>query len=153
MAGPVCEATVDLDAGALNDGDHAGLCALIGDYGLVAVMREDGQFYLVMKARDAGRPKNRQDAGPGLEHARVPLKDRAVSLRIVADFRDGRDEIRFFHSAGGAFEPIGPAHRPDYDLIHFAGCRFGLFAYSTRRTGGAAKFDRFRYRVLEDNPG
>ncbi|MFC5528494.1 hypothetical protein [Cohnella yongneupensis] len=51
--GPACEATVTLDASELNDGDYAGLCFLIGTYGLIALTKESRQAYLVVLARDS----------------------------------------------------------------------------------------------------
>ena len=43
--------------------------------------------------------------------------------------------------------PIGPAHKLHFGLDHFVGCRFGLFLYSTKTTGGDARFSDFEYLI------
>ena len=53
--------------------------------------------------------------------------------------------MRFYYRAGEQWEQLGPAHTMRFALDHFTGCRFGLFLYSTRETGGKAAFSRFRY--------
>ena len=66
IGGPVsdhestCAAEVTVDAGDLREGDTAGLCLLIGSYGLIGITRErDGQ-YLMMKAREVGERRGRE---------------------------------------------------------------------------------------------
>lgn len=52
MMGPSCEATVTVEGSALKDGDYAGICALQGCYGLIALTKEAGKYYLVMQAKE-----------------------------------------------------------------------------------------------------
>lgn len=46
---------------------------------------------------------------------------------------------------GGAWKQIGIVQKLYFKMDHFAGCRFGLFAYATKETGGRAGFAGFRY--------
>jgi len=38
-----------VDGSMLSDGDDAGICAHLGRYGMLAVTKENGKYYLVMK--------------------------------------------------------------------------------------------------------
>ena len=56
----------------LNDGDYAGICALQRRYGMIAIAKENGKYYLVMKG-SAGKANNTMgqicDKKPGKEYA------------------------------------------------------------------------------------
>ena len=52
----------------------------------------------------------------------------------------------FYLKDGEKWTKVGAAHRLFFKLDHFTGCRFGLFVYSTRQTGGKAVFTDFKYR-------
>ena len=43
------------------------------------------------------------------------------------------------------FTKLGETHKLFFKLDHFVGCRFGLFLFSTKETGGVAEFSKFRY--------
>ncbi len=89
--GPACEATVTLDGSGLKDGDYAGLCFLIGTYGLIALTKEASRSYLVMLARE---PQDRSifgnlvDEKPGTEFARIPVSGDVVTLKAAKQFRE-----------------------------------------------------------------
>jgi beta-xylosidase len=145
---PASSASVHVDGSRLRDGDFAGICALQGKYGLVALTRERGEYFLVMKGRPGeadmtmGGPS---DLSPGVEYARVPWPTPEAELRVEAFFEDMRDEARFSYRAGGEWRSLGAVQKLCFGLDHFAGCRFGLFVYSTKETGGEARFGSFEY--------
>ncbi|WP_145048741.1 glycoside hydrolase 43 family protein [Paenibacillus xylanexedens] len=148
--GPTCEATVTLDGSGLNDGDYAGLCFLIGTYGLVALTKKEGQYYLVMQARESEDSSifgNLIDEEPATEHARIPVDGPLITLQATGNFVDNQDECSFGYWDGTAWKSLGITHRMFYKLDHFMGCRIGLFLYSTRMIGGSADFSNFNYHI------
>ena len=150
--GPECAAEVTLCGKELKDGDYAGLCALQGAYGFIGLTRENGQLSMVvMKSTETGQPAwmGSVDAEPGTEVARIPAEGETITLRLTCDFTDGRDTAEFFFRTEGAeqtaFTKLGEPHKLHFRLDHFVGCRFGLFLFSTKETGGTAEFSKFRY--------
>lgn len=149
MLFPSCAGEVTVDVSELKEGDYAGICALQGCYGMVAVTKRNGQNYVVMQNREAeddslwGMPK---DLAPGKEWETVLVEGDVLTLKVEADFWEMRDEARFFYLKNGEWEPIGVTHKLYFKMDHFTGCRFGLFAYSTQEIGGKAGFSNFVYR-------
>ena len=135
---PGCAAEVTVNAEGIRDGDVAGLCLLIGSYGLIGITRENGQYALVMKARESG-------TGDEKEHARIFFAGPKVRLRAEAAFNGPAGEVRFFRQTENGWERLGPSHPMRFTLDHFTGCRFGLYLYATRETGGTASFRDFTY--------
>lgn len=127
--GPGCAVEVTVDGTDLNAGDFAGLCALQGCFGQIALTRDESGFALAMTTHEG-------------EQVRVAWSDAAAKLRAEFDFRD--DTVRFFYEDHG-WRPMGDAHRLYYRLDHFMGVRAGLFCYSTKQTGGSAVFADFVY--------
>ena len=68
-------------------------------------------------------------------------------LRAAVRFTGMKGEVQFEYLDGSAWKPLGPVHPMAFALDHFTGCRFGLYLYSTEKTGGSAAFRRFTYRV------
>lgn len=149
MLFPRCAGEVTVDAGALKVGDYAGICALQGCFGMAAVTRREDGFYLVMRgraARDESMQAVAQDDIEGTELEAVRINQMTVRLRIEADFAQMKDEARFFYyKTGSVWKQIGTAQKLYFKPDHFTGCRFGLFVYATKRTGGKAGFSDFRY--------
>lgn len=151
--GPTCAAEVTLCGKELRDGDFAGLCTLQGDYGFIALTKDAGQMYLVM----AEKPPKEGYAGmgsvdtePAKTVAKVPVQNDAVRLRVECDFTPGTDTAEYFfrteaEGERSGFERLGEIHKLYFKLDHFVGCRFGLFLFSTKETGGVAEFSKFRY--------
>ena len=127
--GPSCAVEVTVDGTDLNAGDFAGLCALQGCFGQIALTRDESGFALAMTTHEG-------------EQVRVAWSDAVAKLRAEFDFRD--DTVRFFYKDHG-WRPLGDAHRLYYLLDHFMGVRAGLFCYSTKQTGGSAVFADFVY--------
>lgn len=149
MLFPRCAGEVTVDAGALKVGDYAGICALQGCFGMAAVTRREDGFYIVMRGRAASDESMQAEAQndiEGTELEAVRIDQTTVRLRIEADFAQMRDEARFFYyKAGSVWKQIGTAQKLYFKLDHFTGCRFGLFVYATKGTGGKAGFSDFRY--------
>lgn len=151
MLFPRCAGEVTVDASALKVGDYAGICALQGCYGMAAVTRRDDGFYIVMCGRTA--ENDSLQASPdenleGTEWEAVRIVQSTVRLRIEADFAQMKDEVRFYYcdtESHGSNVQGGITQKLYFKMDHFTGCRFGLFVYATKETGGQAGFARFRY--------
>lgn len=149
---PACRVEVTLDIRKLNNGDCAGLCALQGCYGMIAVKMEEGNAYLVMGAReseDESMVPLKPDSGPCTEYEMIPLKKHQVILFLEADFLQMTDQVVFGYVEGGNSIPIGKKHKLYFKLDHFCGCRAGLFMFSTKQTGGTAVFSDFVYKPMQ----
>lgn len=149
--GPSCEAIVTLDGSNLKDGDYAGLCFLISSYGLIALTREEGKYYLVMLARNTEDKSifgNLVDKDPGTEYARISLEGNKVKLKAKGYFENKRDECEFYYEAGGEWIKLGITHNMIWKMDQFVGCRLGLFLYSTKEIGGSADFSEFKYNII-----
>lgn len=146
---PTCEASVTVDASQLHDGDYAGICALQGCYGIIALTKREGKFYLVMKAREPGNSSDGRSQAPAEEFACIPFDSPTAELKVSCDFRNMADRAEFFYRGGGEWRKLGITHQLRYLLDHFMGCRFGLFFYSTEQPGGTADFSAFRYQQPE----
>lgn len=112
--GPACETIVTLDGSRLNDGDYAGLCFLIGSYGMIALTKQDNKFYLVMHARDSEDSTifgNLIDQKPATEHERIPVSDPVVKLKAFGNFENNLDECSFAYFDGVEWRDIGIVHK------------------------------------------
>ena len=139
---PGCTAEVTVNAENLQAGDVAGLCLLIGSYGLIGIERNEEGYALVMKAR---KPREREEQ----EYARIPWNQAEVRLRAAVRFPGLEGMVCFEYLDASGWKPLGPEHTMTFALDHFTGCRFGLFLYSTRISGGRAAFSRFTYRPAD----
>ena len=127
-----------MNAADIREGDTAGLCLLIGSYGLIGITKERGRYFLVMRAHEGGK-------GADSELARVPYDTAEVRFRAEVRFEGSVGEVRFFCGKNGEWEPLGDVHRMSFTLDHFVGCRFGLYLYAAKETGGSASFSAFEY--------
>lgn len=141
---PGCRIEVTLNIRDIKEGDYAGLCALQGLYGMIAIIRRDGQNYLVVgeKTEENGEEICR-------EYQIMPWKEKSIRLFLEADFNNMKDEVQFGYMEQGRSIPAGPVHKLFFKLDHFCGCRAGLFAFSTKQTGGTAAFSEFKYKEIE----
>ena len=134
-----CAAEVTVNAEDLRPGDVAGLCLLIGSYGLIGIERNADGYALVMKAR---KPREKEER----EYARVPWGKKEARLRAKVRFPGLEGIVCFEYLDGAEWKPLEPEHTMTFALDHFTGARFGLFLYATEETGGSASFSRFTYR-------
>lgn len=148
---PESTVEVTLNPSDLKNGDFAGLCVLQGCYGWIGVTKEYGRYYIVMwsrKLQDCTLQEFAPDYMPGTECFRIPYSGEDIRLKIHVDFENMRDMAEFFYRSGNRWQRAG-SHKLYFKLDHFMGCRYGLFAYSTAKTGGSAEFYDFAYRVEE----
>lgn len=146
MMFPATDVCVTVDASGMNDGDLAGLCALQGCYGHIAITREKDRYYLVVTERNHGEISQNmtdKDVLPGNETARTAITSSSVRLKMHADFSRMKDEVTFYYLEDDAWIALGTPHELYFTLDHFAGCRVGLFLYSTQTHGGSCSFTDF----------
>jgi len=145
----MCITEVTVDAERLKDGDYAGMCALQGCYGLVAVTKKNGKLFAVMKNRPADNASLQgmeKDTQAGILQEEVEIHTDHVKFRVEAEFENMKDEARFYYDAGEGWKQIGISQKLYFKMDHFTGCRFGLFIYATKEIGGSAGFSEFIYR-------
>lgn len=143
--GEKCTASVTLDASALQEGDHAGICALQGLFGQLCVTVRQGKKYLSLRTREQGEGTLFRSTETPAERALLPLETDVVTLRAAFDF--SCDQVQFSYERAGVFVDVGKPHKLVYRLDHFTGCRIGLCAFSSQSTGGDAVFSNFVYQV------
>lgn len=150
MSFPGSSGIITVDAQAINEGDYAGICALQGCYQMVAITKEDSQFYAVV----IGKPVENdslQASGTELKqepivYAKKKLESAKVKFKLTADFLYMKDEVSFFIEEE-SWTNLGEALKVSFKLDHFTGCRFGLFVFSTKEHGGFVDFSDFRYEI------
>ena len=150
--GPTCIASVTVNGSELNEGDYAGICALQGCYGLIALTKEAGRYFLVMIAKEEASNNNQTKRGDnkhGKVLAKIPVETSTITLRAYFNFVDQVDEVEFYYLEQGKWKMLGIKHKLHFKLDHFMGCRVGLFLMSMKETNGVAEFSRFRHQVKE----
>lgn len=140
---PGCAAEVTVSAEGLRPGDVAGLCLLIGSYGLIGVERNADGYALVMKAR---KPREKAER----EYARIPWDKKEARLRAKVRFPGLEGKVCFEYLDGSEWKSLGPEHTMVFALDHFTGARFGLFLYAMEETGGTTSFSQFTYSPCTD---
>ena len=149
MLFPSCQGEVTVDGSELKEGDFAGLCAFQGKYAQVALTREQGQLYVVLMTRteegntSMGKTKDTQ---PSVLLEKLSVATGKVRFRIGVEFEGMKDEAVLYYEAGDGWQQIGSAQKLYFRLDHFTGCRFGLFLYATKETGGRVTFSEFVYQ-------
>ena len=133
MKYPGCAGEITVDASGLENGDYAGICALQADFGMVAITKKNNDYFIVMGNRDKQ------------EYEMVPIHSNVVELRLEVDFTNMTDVSTYYYKKDSEWIRVGIDHKLKFDLAHFVGCRFGLFVYSTKKTGGSADFMEFHY--------
>lgn len=147
MRYPLSSAEVTLDGKALKDGDVSGLCALQGTYGFIALTKEKGKYYIVMRSKEyADSSMKTEDSDQKeTEFERIEIDTPNVTIKLTADFRDGKDSCQFYYKCDDMFIKVGVEHQLTFNLDFFTGCRYGLFSYATQESGGSVKFSEFIY--------
>jgi beta-xylosidase len=132
--GPESTGETLLDLSGMKEGDIAGLGVLQDKYGFVGVKNENGnKMILMVKGKD----------GKVIE--KVLFKGKRIRFKITCDFKDRKDEARFYYSEDGQdWKEIGEPLKMEYTLGQFMGYRYALFNYATKEPGGYADFDYFR---------
>ena len=141
--GPVCRATVTVDAKELNEGDIAGLSAFQGDYAFAGIKRKKDGFYAVMLSNtSSGGPWDLSE-GEGLTEAEELLTDSTLTVSVLCDYNS--DTATCFIGTPEGARQIGAPHKLRFRLDHFTGCRFALSCFSAVKAGGTAVFTDFIY--------
>lgn len=146
-----CAGSVKVDASKIKEGDFAGLAALEGEYGFVAVTKRDGKFYLVLaehKTKNTPWAMGVFDSDPPTIKKEIPLESPKIELKLVFDLTRPQQKVQMQYFDTDKFVNFGTPVQLRYTLDQFVGVRFALFCYSTKETGGKAKFSEFNYSFL-----
>lgn len=148
MFAPTCSGVVAMDVTAMADGDVAGLAALNGLSGVVAIEQHGKKRYLTMSTQDVKLSKvDHQVSGVDKSvKARVRIKADKIYLRVDGDFNKGKDIATFYYSTDNkTWQRIGSECKMLFDYTRlFMGSRFAIFNYATKSQGGYVDVDWFR---------
>ncbi len=145
---PYSSSEVTVDASEINEGDVAGITAFQGMYGLIGITKETGDYYLVKIERNDDKytgDYQATDYMPGTVTEKVRIQSPQVTFLIKVNFEDLKDTADFYYLKDKKFVHFGGHHNLKFRLDHFCGARFGLFIYSTKKSGGSAVFTDFKY--------
>lgn len=137
MLFPGCKASITLDPCKLQDGDYAGICALQGCYGLLAITRKINQLYIVICTNDG-------------EEMIASVDEAPIQLQLKVEFENMKDTATFSYKIEDSIISIDRELPLFFKVDHFTGCRFGLVMYSTKQPGGSAMFSNFLYNSFYD---
>ena len=146
-----CAGSVVLDASQIQEGDFAGLAALEGEYGFLAVTKREGKLFLVAaehKTKYTPWAMGVFDTDPPDIKAEIPLENPKVELKLVFDLTRDKQQVELLYRTtvgNGEYQQLGTPVQLRYTLDQFVGVRFALFCYSTKQTGGKAQFTDFNY--------
>lgn len=146
-----CSGSVVIDASGICEGDFAGLAALEGEYGFIAVTKRHGKFYLVAaehKTKYSPWAMGVFDTDPADIKSEIPLENPKVELKLVFDLTRDKQTVELFYCKNPGqeeYQQLGAAVQLRYTLDQFVGVRFALFCYSTKQAGGKAVFTDFNY--------
>lgn len=130
-----CEFSVNLDFSNLKDGDFAGLCAFMSQYGQIGIKKKDNEFLLYYIRRNKDHE---------LIEKCQPVDCTQIYLKICFNFENLIDEADFYYSFDGKnYEKFDDTLKMEYTLDLFVGYRIGLFNYATKELGGYADFTEF----------
>ncbi len=156
----ICSATVD--ASKINEGDFAGLCALEGEYGFIALTKKNGKFKIVVaehKISYSPWTMNVSDSSEPDFIAEIPCENSKMTFTLDFNLEKDKQEVTFYYAEAekedGDCEGENDfgrkiAGRPvklRYTLDQFVGVRVGLFLYSTVQVGGEAEVAEFSLQV------
>lgn len=144
-----CAGTVKIDASLINDGDFAGLCALEGEYGFIAVTKRDGKYYLVSAEHKIPYTPwtmgVHDDQKPEITFEQE-IENPKIQLGLKFDLSKENQYVQPLVYNGKDFVPFGKVIKLRYTLDQFVGVRFALFCYSTKSFGAKVCFSDFEYK-------
>ncbi len=137
-----------VDGQGLQIGDYAGIAALQGAWGMIALTRKADGYYVVMQ-NAVPEADGFGYAYKVAEHACCLIQNQEgkVRLGIRADFTEMKDTAVFGYEEEGEWHVHGPEHHLKFGLDHFTGCRVALFVYSAKQPGGRVAFADFVYQI------
>jgi beta-xylosidase len=144
ILGPMSTATIELDFGAMHDGDRAGLALLRNASAFIGVKKSGATTTLVM-VNGLAMDGSWNTTSTGTEAASAPLSGDTVFLRVAADIRPGPNgKGRFSYSSDGVeFTPLGSDFTMNNSWQFFMGYRYAIFNYATVATGGSVTVRSF----------
>lgn len=165
MEGPACSGYICMDLSKLKDGDCTGLSAFNGDSGVLTIKKKGKKLILEMSEQKVTLTE-REKAVTNVEEKLIETVDLTqlvnakqpmIWLRLDGEFRPngrrgGHDAANFFYSLDGVqWTQVGTRnYRMIFDYRRFfMGTKFGIFYYSTQKTGGYVDVDYFKYSCEE----
>ena len=153
MEGPACDGSLHPDLSNMKDGDVAGFGAFNGHSALLSVKAENGKKYLVRHNTVVNfKPDSKIISHvDDVEEERIEIPSDEIYLKILADFRLGRDVASCQWSSDGKdWKTIGNDYRMRYDYTRlFMGQRFAIYNYATKTPGGYVDVDSFDYHCYK----
>ena len=146
-----CAGSVVIDASQIGEGDFAGLAALEGEYGFIAVTKREGKYYLVAaehKSKNTPWVMGVFDKDPPTIIAEIPLKSPKLELKLIFDLTRAKQQVELLYRekpGKGEYQTLSTPVQLRYTLDQFVGVRFAMFCYSTKQAGGKAEFTDFNY--------
>ncbi len=148
-----CSGSVEIDASKINEGDVAGLCALEGEYGFIAVTKKSGKYKLIAaehKIDYSPWAMGVYDSAPPNIMEEKEISSPVLRLKVTFSLEHGKEQVQFAYCLSdsqsekdSSFIDFGAPVRLRYTLDQFVGVRFALFCYSTVSAGGEASFRDF----------
>lgn len=127
--------TAKFDVSGMRDGDICGLCVFQEKYGYVGVKMENGKKNIVLLITDFDDKVVASKTGP-------ELPSDEVYLRATCNF--GTNKATFAYSFDNvSFTRLSGVLDMTYTLRVFTGNKFGLFNYTTVKSGGYVDIDWF----------
>ncbi|WP_437756905.1 glycoside hydrolase family 43 protein [Sorangium sp. So ce1389] len=145
IAGPVSIGTIELDYGAMQNGDVAGLAALRDMSAWIGVKKANGTTRVVM-TNGVNMNTSWTTTSRGTEVAGADVSGGKIWLRVEANVRTdgGGAQARFSYSTDGTrFIDLGNTLNMTKDWQYFLGYRFGIFNYASQSLGGSVKVASF----------
>ncbi len=146
-----CAGSVVIDASQIGEGDFAGLAALEGEYGFIAVTKREGKYYLVAaehKSKNEPWAMGVFDTEPPTIKEEISLKSPKLELKLNFDLTRAKQQVELLYRekpGKGEYQTLLTPVKLRYTLDQFVGVRFALFCYSTKQAGGKAGFTDFNY--------
>ncbi|WP_051201009.1 MULTISPECIES: glycoside hydrolase family 43 protein [unclassified Butyrivibrio] len=141
MTLPRSRASVIVNVEDLKVGDRAGLGILFEEYCYLAIEKTVDGNDLILISNEEGKEveKFRQSLG----------NEKAYALRFDANtFAPVGNATVFYRKLSEKeFNPVPFSKSLKFTLAHFVGCRFALFMFSTKESGGEAAFSEFKYEI------
>jgi beta-xylosidase len=143
ILGPTSTATIELDYGAMKDGDRSGLAMLRDSSAWIGIARDNGANRVVF-TNNLTMNSSWGTTATGSQVAGATVSGGRLWLRVNADIRPGvnRQAVFSYSTDGTTFRQLG-AFSLNNAWQFFMGYRFGIFNYATSSTGGAVTVPQF----------
>ena len=153
MEGLISQGTIGLNVSKMKEGDVAGLSSFCGDAGLLSVVKEGENKFLLLSSNGIILDNNKKVTGEKrIELERVPLKKDKVYLRVYTDFSRNKDLATFSYSLDNKkWQTIGKPIKMIFNYrTMFMGTRYGIYNYATKSLGGWVDVDFFKHENLQN---